>query len=129
MTCPVLRYDDDLVHVIWMNGMSRVKELSEDKALMLCSIMPDSLRPRGLDCVPPGPSVHEILQEGTLEWVAISSSRGPSQPRDQTQVSCIRNCEFFITEPPASPKSAYLSLVSIFIRFFFLENTYYRRNL
>ena len=28
-------------------------------------------------------------QSGILEWVAISSSRGSSQPRDQTHVSCI----------------------------------------
>ena len=39
------------------------------------------------DCPPPGSSVHGVLQARILEWVAISSSRGPSQPRDQTQVS------------------------------------------
>ena len=38
---------------------------------------------------PPGFPVHGILQARILEWVAISSSRGSSQPRDQTQVSCI----------------------------------------
>ena len=38
---------------------------------------------------PPGSSVHGILQARTLEWVAITSSRGPSQPRDLTHVSCI----------------------------------------
>ena len=42
-----------------------------------------------VDCSPPGPSVHEILQARILEKVAISSSRGFSPPRDQTQVSCI----------------------------------------
>ena len=31
-----------------------------------------------LDCSPPGSSVHGILQERILEWVAISSSRGSS---------------------------------------------------
>ena len=31
----------------------------------------------------------EILQARILEWVAISSSRGSSQPRDHTQVSYI----------------------------------------
>ena len=36
-----------------------------------------------------GPSVHGILQARILEWVAIPDSRGSSQPRDQTQVSCI----------------------------------------
>ena len=30
-----------------------------------------------------------ILQARTLEWVAMPFSRGTSQPRDQTQVSCI----------------------------------------
>ena len=30
-----------------------------------------------------------ILQAKTLEWVAVPSSKGSSQPRDQTQVSHI----------------------------------------
>ena len=34
-------------------------------------------------------TVHGILQTRTLEWVAFPFSRGSSQPRDQTQVSCI----------------------------------------
>ena len=34
------------------------------------------------DCNPPGSSVRGILQARILEWVAISSSRGSSQPRD-----------------------------------------------
>jgi len=37
-----------------------------------------------MDCGPPGSSVHGIFQAGMLEWVAISSSRGSSQTRDQT---------------------------------------------
>ena len=41
-----------------------------------------------MDCSPSGSSVHEIFQARILEWVAISLSRGFSQPRDQTQVSC-----------------------------------------
>ena len=40
------------------------------------------------DCSPPGSSVCEILQVRTLEWVAMPSSRGSSQPRDRTQVFC-----------------------------------------
>ena len=40
-----------------------------------------------MDCSPPGSSVHGILQARILEWVAISSSRGSSWPRDQTHVS------------------------------------------
>ena len=34
------------------------------------------------DCSPPGSSVRRILQVKILEWVAISFSRGSSQPRD-----------------------------------------------
>ena len=41
-----------------------------------------------MDGSPPGSSVHEISQVRILEWVVISFSRGPSQTRDQTQVSC-----------------------------------------
>ena len=45
--------------------------------------------PAPMDCSPPGSSVHGILQARILEWVAISFSRGSSQPRDWTQVSRI----------------------------------------
>ena len=41
------------------------------------------------DCSPPGSSVHGILQARILEWVAMPSSRGSSQPRDRAQVSRI----------------------------------------
>ena len=39
--------------------------------------------------ISPGSSVHGILQTRILEWVAISYSRGSSQPRDWTWVSHI----------------------------------------
>ena len=42
-----------------------------------------------MDCSLPGSSVHGISQARVLEWVVISFSRGSSQPRDQTWVSCI----------------------------------------
>ena len=42
-----------------------------------------------MDCSPPDFSVHGILQAGKLECVAISYSRGSSQPRDQTYDSCV----------------------------------------
>ena len=42
-----------------------------------------------MDCSPPGSSIHGILQARILGWVAISSSRGSSPPRDWTQVSRI----------------------------------------
>ena len=42
-----------------------------------------------MECSLPGSSVHRILQARILEWVAIPFSRGSSQPRGQTWVSCI----------------------------------------
>ena len=42
-----------------------------------------------MDCRASGSSVHGILQARILEWVAMPSSRGSSQPRDRTQVSSI----------------------------------------
>ena len=42
-----------------------------------------------MDYSPLGSSVHGILQARVLEWFAISSSRGSSQPRDQTHVFCV----------------------------------------
>ena len=54
------------------------------KSLQLCPTLCD---PMG--CSPPGSSVHGIFQAGVLEWVAISFSRGSSQPRDHTWVSLI----------------------------------------
>ena len=41
-----------------------------------------------MDCSLPGSSVNGIFQARVLEWAAIAFSRGSSQPRDQTQVSC-----------------------------------------
>ena len=35
-----------------------------------------------MDCSPSGSSIHGLLQARILEWVTVSFSRGPSQPRD-----------------------------------------------
>ena len=40
------------------------------------------------NCSPPGSSVNGISQARILEWIAISFSRGFSQPRGRTRVSC-----------------------------------------
>ena len=42
-----------------------------------------------MDCSSPGSSVHGISQTRMLEWVAISFSRGSSQPREQTRISWV----------------------------------------
>ena len=57
------------------------------------------------DCSPPGSSVHGILQARTLEWIAISSSRGSSQPRYRTPspVSPALLVDSLLTQPPGKP--------------------------
>ena len=63
-----------------------------------------------MDCSPPGSSVHGILQARILEWVAMSSSRGSSWPRDWTQVSCIAG-RFLLSVSPGK----YLPLIAGFL--------------
>ena len=41
------------------------------------------------DCSPPDFSVHGTFQPRIQEWIAIPLSRGSSQPRDGTHISCI----------------------------------------
>ena len=49
-----------------------------------------------MDYSPLGSSVHWILQARILEWVAMPFSRGSSQLRDQSRVSCIAGRLFTI---------------------------------
>ena len=60
-------------------------------AMCAHSVVSDSLRAqRVVDSYsPPGFSLHGNFQARTLEWVAISSSRASSQPRDRTCISCV----------------------------------------
>ena len=53
----------------------------------VASVVSNSLWPQGL--WPTRLLCHGILQARTMEWVAIPFSRGSSQPRDRTWVSCI----------------------------------------
>ena len=48
-------------------------------------------------------AIHGILQARTREWVAISFFRGSSQPRHQTQVSCIAGGIFTIWATREAP--------------------------
>ena len=58
---------------------------------------------KSMDCSPPGSSVHGILQARILECVAVSSSRGSSQLRDQTWVSCIAGSFFTVWATRGNP--------------------------
>ena len=69
--------------------------------VVLCSVtsvVSNCLRP--MDCSPPGPSVHGIVQARIQEWVAMPSSKESSQLKEGTHVSSI-SCivgKFFTTE-------------------------------
>ena len=56
-------------------------------------------------------SVHGIFQARILEWVAISSSRGSSQPETEptSLVSPALAGRFFVTAPPGKPFSFLLN--------------------
>ena len=64
---------------------------SDSEVAQLCPTLCDPM-----DCSLPGSSVHGIFQEIVLEWIAISFSRGSSQPRDWTRVSRIIDRRFTV---------------------------------
>ena len=74
-------------------GEARVPAEMKGKVLVAqsCSTLCDPM-----DCSPPGSSVHRISQARILECVAMPFSRGSSQPRDRTLVSCIARGFFTI---------------------------------
>ena len=72
-------------HLLWHFTHIVFKPLNNQwkvKKLLVAQLCP-------VDSSLPGSSVYGISQPRTLEWVAIPFSRGSSQPRDQTWVSCI----------------------------------------
>ena len=69
------------------------------KLTQLCPILHDPM-----DYSLSGASVHGILQARILEWVAVPFSRGSSQLKDQTQVSCIAGEFFLPSESQGSPR-------------------------
>jgi len=52
-----------------------------------------------MDCRPPGSSIHEILQAGIQEWVAIPFSRGSSCPGIKPALQA----DSLTSEPPCKP--------------------------
>ena len=84
-----------------------------------------------MDCSPPGSSVHGIYQ-AIMEWVAISFSRGSSQPRDLTQVSRIagRCFNLCITREAFDPVILYfvsclmMHLILLCTFYFYLPSVY-----
>ena len=61
------------------------------ESFQLCPTLCDPM-----DCSLPGSTVLGILQARILKWVVIPFSRGSSQPRDQTWVTCVAGRFFTI---------------------------------
>ena len=57
-----------------------------------------------MDCRSPCSSVHGALQARILEWVAVPSSRGSSQPSNWTR-SATLHVDSLSSEPPGKPKN------------------------
>ena len=66
----------------WMQRSSSV-------CVCVCMLSHAQLFATPMDYSLPGSFVHGIFQARILEWVAISYSRGSSQSREQTCISCI----------------------------------------
>ena len=62
-------------------------------------------------------TVHGIFQARILEWIAMPSSRGSSQPRDQTQVSRIAG-RFFTSWDTREVHYLRMKLKQVFFFFF-----------
>ena len=92
MFFPEKPWTEDLVRLD--HGITKQSELVTKQPWMLkkrCCLVTKSVQHFGnhLDFSPPCSFVHGISQARTLEWFAISFSRGTSWPKDQIHISCI----------------------------------------
>ena len=67
-------------------------------------------------------TVHGILQARILVGVAIPFSRGSSQPRDRTFVSCIE-ADSLPAEPPGKPKNTGVGSLSLLQQIFLSQES------
>ena len=93
--CHILRENSQLDRdqIFKGRGHNELKLIDE-----LCPTLCDPM-----DCSLPGASVHEILQAGKLEWVAMPFSRESSWPKDQTLASYIAGRFFTIWATRGAP--------------------------
>ena len=87
-----------------VQNLSDAKNLSNQDISCVCSVTQSCPTLCGpMDCIPPGSSVHGILQVRILEWVAMPYSEGSFQPRDRIKSTSLASHtladRFFTTEP------------------------------
>ena len=70
--------------------------------LFSCKVVSDNLQHCELYIAYKAPLSMGFSQAQILEWIAISFSKGSSQSKDQTCVSCTAG-RFFTAEPPGKP--------------------------
>ena len=82
--CYIYKYIIPYIINLITNILDHIFEgsVKESEVAQSCLTFCDSM-----DCSLPGSSDHGIFQATVLEWIAISFSRGFSQPRDRTRVS------------------------------------------
>ena len=86
---------------------------------MLCLVIQSCLTLcNPVDCSPPVSSVHVILQARILEWVAMPSSRGSSQPRSPTL-----QADSLPSEPPGKPMNTGVGILSLLQRIFLTQES------
>ena len=94
-SCVTIHSSYDLINttLLCYRGRQRHEVVCHAKSLQSRQTLRDPV-----DCSLPGSSVHGLLQARILKWVAISFSRGSSQPRHRTRivyVSCTGRFFFF----------------------------------
>ena len=84
----------ECTHTVWCSNFTLPIYTIKNTCTWECSyqykvtfIVSDSFGP--MDHSPPGSSVHGILQARILDWVTMPYSRGSSQHKDWTRVSCL----------------------------------------
>ena len=111
----VWRKEYNLLYYWWECKL--VQPLWKRLLVLVCQLCPTLCNT--MACSLPGSSVHGIFQAILLEWIAISFSRGSSQPRDQTRVSHIVDRRL-----PSEPPGKSFFLISL-LNFLYLFRGYY----
>ena len=99
--CP-LQGKRDMIHILLLMvyNLIQTNVINKDSFLIfrtlcvciyMCVLVAQSCPAlcNSMDCNLPGSSVHGLFQARIMEQVVISYSRGSSQPRDQTCISCV----------------------------------------
>ena len=108
-----LQHHSSKASILWCSAfimvqLSYLYTTTEKPCMLVIQLCPTPGDP--MDCSPPGSPIPGIFKVRIMEWVAISFSRRPFQPKDQTQVSCTAGIFFThwaTREVPVKTKQKY----------------------